>query len=422
MRYLYIVLLGIFTVVFSGCSEQMNSLSPFAKEKKVYGFSFVNGTVLETFGDKVIVEIENRDVVVGDFYEDKLANKIIKSSLLIAGMNTYIGKENAQVSDVRERQVTFTIKDSKLQKEQSVKIYVPKKTIAVMDFSLIGMKSSSIEKFALEDMTTKFVQSGQYIVVERTKLDTILQEQKLADSGLLDEQSASKVGKLVSADIILTGTFSKRGKQWKVNLRLVDVTTGIILSAINEKISIDQFRPKQSKDTSNLTEDFEDNTFAKGWLSKLINKSGSKSNGGIDTTIGANETKSSYKIDYFLKKEKSAAVLLNKRLHDVSSYRGIKFYAKATIPTTLAVVLYDQNFENANNNKWVNSTTISTQWKEYKVPFDEFIIGKGHSRTKPGGDGVLDLDNIEKIALGLSGKINTRKEKATIWVDEITLY
>jgi len=422
MRYLYIVLLGIFTVVFSGCSEQMNSLSPFAKEKKVYGFSFVNGTVLETFGDKVIVEIENRDVVVGDSYEDKLANKIIKSSLLITGMNTYIGKENAQVSDVRERQVTFTIKDSKLQKEQSVKIYVPKKTIAVMDFSLIGMKSSSIEKFALEDMTTKFVQSGQYIVVERTKLDTILQEQKLADSGLLDEQSASKVGKLVSADIILTGTFAKRGKQWKVNLRLVDVTTGIILSAINEKISIDQFRPKQSKDTSNLTEDFEDNTFAKGWLSKLINKSGSKSNGGIDTTIGANETKSSYKIDYFLKKEKSVAVLLNKRLRDVSSYRGIKFYAKATIPTTLAVVLYDQNFENANNNKWVNSTTISTQWKEYKVPFDEFIIGKGHSRTKPGGDGVLDLDNIEKIALGLSGKINTRKEKATIWVDEITLY
>jgi TolB-like protein len=422
VRYLHIVLLGIFLVAFSGCSKQMNSLSPFAKEKKVYGFSFVNGTVLETFGDKVIVQIENKDIVVGSSYEDRLTNKIIKSSLFVAGMNTYINKEDALVSDIRDTQITFTIKNSKLIKDQNVKIYVPKKTIAVMDFSLIGMKSSIIEKFALEDMTTKLVQSGQYIVVERTKLDTILKEQALADSGLLDEQSASKVGKLVSADIILTGTFAKRGKHWKVNLRLVDVSTGIILSAINEQISIEQFRPKQSKDSSNLTEDFEDKAFAKGWLKKLINKNGSISKGSIDTTNGANNTSSSYKIDYLLTNEKSAAILLNRRLRDISGFSGIKFYAKASTSTTLAFILYDQNFDDSNNNKWVTPISIDSSWQEYKVSFDELSIGKNYAKFSPGGDGVLDLDNVEKMALVVSGKVNNRNEEAIIWIDEITLY
>ncbi|MEA3383318.1 MAG: CIA30 family protein [Campylobacterota bacterium] len=422
MRYVYIVLFSIFTLVIAGCNSNMNPITPFGKSKEVYGFSFIDAKVLETFGDKVIVEIEEKDIVTGDSYEDKLINKVIKSSLFIVGMDTFIGKEKAYISDIRDRQITFTINNTKLQKDQDIKIYIPKKTIAVMDFSLIGMKSSTIEKFALEDMITKLVQSGQYIVVERSKLDTILNEQKLADSGLLDEQSASKVGKLVSADIILTGTFSKRRNSWNVNLRLVDVTTGIIISAINEKIGIKQFRPKQSKDTSNFTEDFEDMNFNKGWITKLINKNGSKSKYKIDNTTGANNTNSSYRINYLLKKDKSMAVFLNKRLRDISGFNGIKLYAKSTSSTTLTVTLHDQNFNDSHNNKWLNPISIDQDWRKYEIPFDEFIIAKGHARDKPGGDGVLDLDNIEKIGFGLVGKLNTKNEKSTIWIDEISFY
>ena len=422
MKYLYSLLVGAILVLFSGCGKSVDDLNPFTTSKKVYGFSFIEGKVIEIFGDKVIVEIEDKDIVSGSSYEDKLTNKVIKSSLFIAGMNTFIGKEKAYVSDIRGKQITFKIKDTKLKNGQDIKIYIPKKTIAVMDFSLIGIKNSSIDKFALEDMTTKFVQSGQYVVVERAKLETILKEQKLADSGLLDERSASKVGKLVSADIILTGTFAKRGNKWSVNLRLVDVSTGIILAAINEKVALDEFRPKQAKDSSNLTESFEDKRLSKGWVKNLVNKNGSKSKGSIDKTTGANGTTSSYRIDYFLTKQKSVATLVNKRMRDISGFRGIKFYAKASSPTTLSLVMLDQNFDNSYNNKWIYPVSIDNSWAEYKVPFDEFILGKGHARSKPGGDGVLDLDNIERINIGIIGKLNTINEKNTVWVDEITLY
>ncbi len=422
MKYFKTIFLTMILIILSGCGTNVNGLNPFTESKNLYGFSFIDGKVLEIFEDKIIVKIENKDIITGSSYQEKLTNNIIKSSLFIVGMNTFIGNEKAIVSDVRRDQITFTINNSKIQRNQDIKIYIPKKTIAIMDFSLIGMQDSNIEKFTLEDMTTKLVQSGQYIVVERTKLDTILKEQKLADSGLLNEQAASKVGKLVAADIVLTGTFAKQGKKWNVNIRLIDVSTGIILSAINEKIDIDEFKLSQSKDSSNLTEDFEDNQFNNGWITKLINLNDSKSKAVVDKSMGANGTGSSYKIDYLLEKNKSSAVLLNKRLRDVSGYNGIKFYAKSTESTTVTVTLHDQNFDNSDNNKWIYLANVNNQWREYLVPFNEFIIGKGYAKTKAGGDGVLDLDNIEKIGIAVVGKLNSKNKPATIWIDEITFY
>ena len=54
------------------------------------------------------------------------------------------------------------------------------------------------------------VSGGQYFsVVDRMKLDKVLQEMKLAKSGLVDENTAMKVGKLVGARGIYTGVVTQ---------------------------------------------------------------------------------------------------------------------------------------------------------------------------------------------------------------------
>lgn len=134
MKKIYLIILGLTILLFSGCSKNVNALNPFQETKKVYGFSFINGTVIEVFGNNIIIEIEDRDVVIGDSYEDKLTNKIIKISILITGMKTFIGKETAYVEDVRKNQITFKLEKTNLSSGQAVKIFIPKKTIAIMDF------------------------------------------------------------------------------------------------------------------------------------------------------------------------------------------------------------------------------------------------------------------------------------------------
>ncbi len=410
---------GIIATNFSGCG---NAPSPQSTKSSVYGFSFIEGKIVGKIGNKVVVEVGDKEIIEGNSYIDRLANSIMKNSLFVIGMDTSIDGESGKITDIRGKQLTIETNNQKLLNDQIVKIYIPKKTIAIVDFSLIGIDNKTLDKFAMEDMTTKLVQSGQYLVVERSKLNAILEEHKLADSGLLDERSSSQLGQLVSADIILTGTLSKRGANWVANLRLVDVKTGIILAAINENISGQEFRWEQAKDTANITENFEDNQLSSGWLLNVINKGGAESSGIIDPTIGANGTAQSYKIKYQFNNKRSNSFFMNSKLRDISSYHGISFYAKSDKSTTIRASIFDKNYNDPHDNKWIANLNLGTQWTQYEVPFDNFIIGHGYIQDNPGGDGKLDLDNIHRIMIEVIAKENQNNTSGQIWIDEITLY
>lgn len=103
---------------------------------------------------------------------------------------------------------------------------------------------------AIEDwLVEKLVQSGQFRVIERKELESVLQEQELSLSGAIDDKTAVKVGKLLGCQLVVLGAvtdFSIRksggeaffkvgvdiGKttaEGTLSLRLVNTTTGEIL-------------------------------------------------------------------------------------------------------------------------------------------------------------------------------------------------
>jgi curli biogenesis system outer membrane secretion channel CsgG len=105
----------------------------------------------------------------------------------------------------------------------------------------------------LTDMlTNELVATKSFKMVERKKLDAVLNEQNLAASGRVSGSSAAKIGKLTGAQYLVTGTvsafemnttdsggglsyggFSVGGKKetayMAVDLRVVDTTTGEIV-------------------------------------------------------------------------------------------------------------------------------------------------------------------------------------------------
>ena len=80
MKRIGFLIVGLVLVLFIGCTKSVN---PFGEKEGVYGFSFVEATVVEVLNDKIIVELEGKDIIVGDSYENKLTNKVIKNSLFI---------------------------------------------------------------------------------------------------------------------------------------------------------------------------------------------------------------------------------------------------------------------------------------------------------------------------------------------------
>jgi len=82
-----------------------------------------------------------------------------------------------------------------------------------------------------EQITTGLTKNG-VTVVERTVLDKILTEQSLATTGNFDPDTIQRVGRLLQAQAIVTGTIQINDKDANVNIRLIDVETGKVLTAV----------------------------------------------------------------------------------------------------------------------------------------------------------------------------------------------
>lgn len=92
-----------------------------------------------------------------------------------------------------------------------------------------GTAGDTLEELILGDL----VQRGRFALVERRRLEEILQEQRLAGSALADSDKAIRVGKILTAGGVLMGTVLEKGESVEVFLRLVDTETSLIIAAVD---------------------------------------------------------------------------------------------------------------------------------------------------------------------------------------------
>lgn len=115
-----------------------------------------------------------------------------------------------------------------------------KTKIAVLPFSYLNGRRTNSGLVVSERLTTALVNLGKFSIVERTLIEKILSEQKLALTGVVSDASAQKVGKLSGAGIILSGSISDlKGGRMEVNVRLIETESGKILSSARQKLEKD---------------------------------------------------------------------------------------------------------------------------------------------------------------------------------------
>ncbi len=74
-------------------------------------------------------------------------------------------------------------------------------------------------------LQSEFSKRHAFNLIERRKLDQVMKEQSLEMAGIIDNQ-ASKLGQLVGADKIITGSLMKVDNKYVLLVKMVDVTTG----------------------------------------------------------------------------------------------------------------------------------------------------------------------------------------------------
>ncbi len=88
-----------------------------------------------------------------------------------------------------------------------------------------------------EELITRLFLTNQFEVVERNLLNKILEEHELNMSGLIDENTIKKLGRLLGVDAIASGSITDLGEYVKVNARLISTETGSVFSVASAKIA-----------------------------------------------------------------------------------------------------------------------------------------------------------------------------------------
>jgi hypothetical protein len=177
--------------------------------------------VLKVEGELIILRLEKpAPLKEKDKLAVSLAQGVIDSSYLLEGKEVLLNRTSVKVLRIagNEAQVKALGKAHPLKVGDRASIALEKKVIALKDFEVMVGRNKDVAKYLQEDLTGLLVDSGQFSVVERAKLGTILEEIQLGQTGAMDPATAQKAGKLIGAELILTGTLIASENEWIVNL------------------------------------------------------------------------------------------------------------------------------------------------------------------------------------------------------------
>ena len=117
-------------------------------------------------------------------------------------------------------------------------------SLSILPFEQKGSVSGVSISFQ-DNLINGLVDQKRFRIIERDRLDAVLQEQKLSRTTLVDKSTALRLGKLVAAKSIVTGSIIETSRGIEVVGRVIDTETSEVLATedvYNEVKDIDALR------------------------------------------------------------------------------------------------------------------------------------------------------------------------------------
>ncbi|MFN0014565.1 MAG: FlgO family outer membrane protein [Saprospiraceae bacterium] len=106
------------------------------------------------------------------------------------------------------------------------------KNVAISDFTKLDGTPTELGKYLAEQFSDAMVNStANFSIVDRARLNFLLKEAGLDAKGLLDPNSAAKLGKMKGIDAIVIGTLTAEGENLRVNVKAINLESAVILAS-----------------------------------------------------------------------------------------------------------------------------------------------------------------------------------------------
>lgn len=101
--------------------------------------------------------------------------------------------------------------------------------VAVLDPTTSGLAMDDGTKLAVQELiSSAFVNTGKYTIIERSMIDKIIKEQSFQSSDMADNSQATEIGKLAGANKIVLSAVSLVGGRNMLSIKIIDVKTASI--------------------------------------------------------------------------------------------------------------------------------------------------------------------------------------------------
>lgn len=104
-----------------------------------------------------------------------------------------------------------------------------KPIITVLDFTLDSVAESEM-KSIISLLSSALFRTDKYIVIDVTERDTILKELQFSISDCTDESCQLQIGRMLSAECIVTGRIGKLGTRYMLAAKILETETGRTVS------------------------------------------------------------------------------------------------------------------------------------------------------------------------------------------------
>lgn len=131
------------------------------------------------------------------------------------------------------------------------------KVIGVTAFNNLSKKTNLnwLQVGIADSISYKLRNIKDYIVIDRTNVDKVLNEIRLGQSGFINEKLAKQAGKALNADILVVGNFQVYGTNVRISAKLVDVESHKIVKQVQATGKMDNIFDLQDKIAINIIKD-----------------------------------------------------------------------------------------------------------------------------------------------------------------------
>ncbi len=157
--------------------------------------------------------------------------------------------------------------------------------VAVMNFHANNC-DPSLARAVSEMIAGKIFHSGQFVLLERTRMDFIAESHGRLDSECADSECVSEFGKMLDVEKMVSGSLSRLGK-FRIEVRIIDVATGgIDMHLSGEAEREELFEESIEAIVHNIGNYYSGNSFIKGDFELTLSGAACRALGDFSRGIG----------------------------------------------------------------------------------------------------------------------------------------